>query len=150
MLAVGPTLFILRMGTNSLGLMVPEVVRMVTWTDPVKQSGFVESWTVFYWAWWVAYGPFVALFATRISRGRTLRELIVGLLVFGTLGASVFYIVLGNYALNLELTSVMSVTTLMREQSGAFALGEVLGTLPFASLAMVGFLVVAAILLATT
>ena len=61
-----------------------------------------------------------------------------------------FYIVLGNYALNLELTSVMSVTTLMREHSGAFALGEVLGTLPFASLAMVGFLVVAAILLATT
>ncbi len=149
-LAVGPTLFILHMGTNSLGLMVQDFVRMVTWTDPVKQSGFVESWTVFYWAWWVAYGPFVALFATRISRGRTLRELILGLLVFGTLGASVFYIVLGNYALNLELTSVMSVTTLMREHSGAFALGEVLGTLPFASLAMVGFLVVAAILLATT
>ena len=149
-LAVGPTLFILHMGTNSLGLMVQEFVRMVTWTDPIKQSGFVESWTVFYWAWWVAYGPFVALFATRISRGRTLRELILGLLVFGTLGASVFYIVLGNYALNLELTSVMSVTTLMREHSGAFALGEVLGTLPFASLAMVGFLVVAAILMATT
>ncbi|MBK7902944.1 MAG: BCCT family transporter [Proteobacteria bacterium] len=56
-LAVGPTLFILHMGTNSLGLMVQDFVRMVTWTDPVKQSGFVESWTVFYWAWWVAYGP---------------------------------------------------------------------------------------------
>lgn len=151
-LAVGPTLFILQMGTNSLGLMLQEFVRMVTWTDPVERAGFVESWTVFYWAWWVAYGPFVALFATRISRGRTLRELIFGLMTFGTLGASVFYIVLGNYAMNLELTGALSVTTLMREHadSGAYALAEVLGTLPFPTLMILGFLVVAAILMATT
>jgi BCCT family betaine/carnitine transporter len=128
-LAVGPTLFILHMGTNSLGLMVQDFVRMVTWTDPVKQSGFVESWTVFYWAWWVAYGPFVALFATRISRGRTLRELILGLLVFGTLGASVF-IVLGNYALNSNSRPSRGVTTLDARAFRRLRPGEVLGTLP--------------------
>jgi BCCT family betaine/carnitine transporter len=148
--AVGPTLFILQMGTNSLGLMLQDFVRMLTWTDPVERKGFVEDWTVFYWAWWVAYGPFVALFATRISRGRTLRELIFGLITFGTLGAGIFYIVLGNYALNLELTGALEVTRLVKEQSGAVALAEVLGTLPFPTLVILGFLVVAAILMATT
>ena len=148
--AVGPSLFILQMGTNSLGLIVQDFVRMLTWTDPVEHKGFVESWTIFYWAWWVAYGPFVAIFATRISRGRTLRELIVGLITFGTLGAGVFYIVLGNYAMHLELSSVMSVTTMMREQSGPYALAEVLATLPFPTITMLAFLVVAVILMATT
>ena len=148
--AVGPTIFILQMGTNSLGLMLQEFVRMVTWTDPIERGGFVESWTVFYWAWWVAYGPFVAIFATRISRGRTLRELILGLMVFGTLGAGIFYIVLGNYAMHLELSQTLSVTTLIREHSGPYALAEVLGTLPFPTVTMLGFLVVAAILMATT
>jgi BCCT family betaine/carnitine transporter len=147
---VGPTIFILQMGTNSLGLMLQEFVRMVTWTDPVERKGVVENWTVFYWAWWVAYGPFVALFATRISRGRTLRELIGGLMVFGTLGAALFYIVLGNYALDLELTGALEVARLVQERSGAVALAEVLGTLPFPTLVMLGFLVVAAILMATT
>lgn len=148
--AVGPTLFILQMGTNSLGLMLQEFVRMVTWTDPVERKGFVEDWTVFYWAWWVAYGPFVALFATRISRGRTLRELIFGLITFGTLGAGIFYIVLGNYALNLELTGALEVTRILKEQSGPVALAEVFATLPFPTLVILGFLVVAAILMATT
>jgi BCCT family betaine/carnitine transporter len=149
-LAVGPTLFILQMGTNSLGLMVQEFARMVTWTDPVEHSGFLESWTIFYWAWWVAYGPFVAIFATRISRGRTLRELIGGLMLFGTLGSAVFYIVLGNYALHLELSGALSVTTLMREHSGAYAVAEILGSLPFSAISMVGFMAVAVILMATT
>jgi betaine/carnitine transporter, BCCT family len=149
-LAVGPTLFILQMGTNSLGLMVQEFTRMVTWTDPVERGGFLESWTIFYWAWWVAYGPFVAIFATRISRGRTLRELIGGLILFGTLGSAIFYIVLGNYALHLELSQALSVTTLMREHSGAYAVAAVLGTLPLPAITMLGFIVVAAILMATT
>jgi betaine/carnitine transporter, BCCT family len=149
-LVVGPTLFILQMGTNSLGLMVHDFVRMLTWTDPIDRSGFVESWTIFYWAWWVAYGPFVAIFATRISRGRTLRELIGGLMLFGTLGSSVFYIVLGNYALHLDLTGAANIATMVREQSGGFATAEVLATLPFPGMTILGFLVVAVILMATT
>ena len=66
-LAVGPTLFMLKMGTNSIGLVLQNFLRMSTWTDPVADSGFVENWTVFYWAWWIAYGPFVGIFVTRIS-----------------------------------------------------------------------------------
>jgi BCCT family betaine/carnitine transporter len=148
--AVGPTLFILQMSTTSVGLMLQNFVRMTTWTDPVTHSGFVESWTIFYWAWWVAYGPFVGLFATRVSRGRTLRELIFGMLVFGSLGGAVFYMALGNYALHLELSGAMSVTQMIREHSGAYALAEVIASLPLGSVVIVAFLVVSMILLATT
>ena len=78
-LAVGPARFALELGTSSIGLMLQEFVRMNTWTEPLADTGFVEDWTVFYWAWWIAYGPFMGLFVTRISRGRTLRALVLGM-----------------------------------------------------------------------
>ena len=96
-LLAGPTDFLLRTSMNSVGLMLQNFVRMNFWTDPFTRSGFVENWTIFYWAWWLSYSPFVGLFVTRISRGRTIREVIMGRLGFGTLGCAVFYMVLGNY-----------------------------------------------------
>ncbi|MCE2558685.1 MAG: BCCT family transporter, partial [Acidobacteria bacterium] len=80
-LMVGPTNFLLRTGTNSIGLMIENFIRLNTWTDPVARTGFIEDMTVFYWAWWIAYGPFMGLFVTRISRGRTVRQLIFGMLI---------------------------------------------------------------------
>ncbi|MGH7339334.1 MAG: BCCT family transporter, partial [Candidatus Rokuibacteriota bacterium] len=103
-LAVGPTLFILKTGLNSLGLVLQNFIRMTTWTDPIRNSGFVEDWTVFYWAWWVAYGPFIGIFVTRISRGRSVRQVVLGMLTFGSLGSGAFFVVFGNFALHLELS----------------------------------------------
>jgi len=125
-------------------------LRMNTWTDPVRNSGFFENWTVFYWAWWIAYGPFVGLFVTRISRGRSLREIILGMLGFGTLGAGIFYLVLGNYALHLDLAGLVDVTGIMAKSSEAQAIAAVIGSLPFGRLALFSFILVATVLLATT
>ena len=58
-LIAGPTFFQLKVGTNSLGLMLQDFVRLNTWTDPILETGFVQDWTIFYWAWWLAYGPFM-------------------------------------------------------------------------------------------
>jgi len=149
-LVVGPTLFILKMATNSIGLVLQNFLRMNTWTDPVRNSGFVENWTVFYWAWWIAYGPFVGLFVTRISRGRSLREIILGMLSFGTLGAGIFYLVLGNYALHLDLAGLVDVTGIMTKSSEAQAIASVIASLPFGKLALFSFILVAIVLLATT
>tara|TARA_R110002110_G_scaffold205066_7_gene417142 strand:+ start:283859 stop:285322 length:1464 start_codon:yes stop_codon:yes gene_type:complete len=149
-LAVGPTLFILKMGTNGIGLMMQNLVRMATWTDPITNSRFVEDWTIFYWAWWVAYGPFVGIFVTRISYGRTIREVISGMLVFGSLGAWLFFIVFGNYAMHLELNDLLAVTTIVSEQSAATAIAAVFASLPLGQLALALFFVVAVIFLATT
>ena len=149
-LAVGPTLFILKMGTNSIGLVLQNFLRMSSWTDPVANSGFVENWTVFYWAWWIAYGPFVGIFVTRISEGRTIREVILGMLAFGSMGAWIFFIIFGNYALHLELNDILPVTQIMAQQSEATAITEVFATLPLGWLALAAFFVVAVVFLATT
>ena len=77
-LVVGPTLFILKMIVNSLGLMADNFFRTNLWTDPIGQTGFTETWTVFYWGWWIAFAAFVGLFIARISRGRTIRQLVLG------------------------------------------------------------------------
>ncbi len=149
-LAAGPTLFILKVGTSSIGLVLDNFIRMSTWTDPFTNSRFVEDWTVFYWAWWVAYGPFVGIFVTRISYGRTIREVIFNMLVFGSLGAWLFFVIFGNYALNLELEGLLAVTTIMKEQSAAAAITQVFSTLPLGTMAVGAFFVVAVIFLATT
>jgi BCCT family betaine/carnitine transporter len=149
-LVVGPTLFILKMSTNSIGLVLQNFLRMNTWTDPVRDAGFVENWTVFYWAWWIAYGPFVGLFVTRISRGRSLREIIVGMLSFGTLGAGVFFMVLGNYAMHLDIAGILPVTDMVAAQGEAEAIASVIASLPASPVALFAFVLVAIVLLATT
>jgi len=149
-LAVGPTLFILKMGTNGIGIVLQNFIRMNTWTDPVESSGFVENWTIFYWAWWVAYGPFVGIFVTRISKGRTIKQVIGGMLIFGSLGAALFFIVFGNYALHLELNNILNVSALMKDIGEAATITQVFLTLPFGSLAVAAFMVVSVIFVATT
>jgi len=82
-LLVGPTAFIVKTGLNGLGMMAQNFIRMNFWTDPFSDSGFVENWTVFYWAWWIAFAPYVGLFVTRISKGRTIRQMITGMMFWG-------------------------------------------------------------------
>jgi len=148
--ALGPTLFILRMGTDSIGFLLHHGIRMLTWTDPIERSGFVESWTIFYWAWWVAYGPFVGLFVTRISRGRTIRQVIFNMVVFGSLGAWAFFIAVGDYALHLELEGLLPVTGIIAAEGRAEAIAQVIGSLPLRALALAVFGVVSLIFAATT
>lgn len=149
-LAVGPTLFLLRMGTDSIGFMLDRMPRMLTWTDPVERSGFVESWTVFYWAWWIAYGPFVGLFVTRISRGRTIRQVILNMVVFGSLGGWAFFVSVGDFALHLELEGLLSVTGIVASEGRAQAIAQVIGSLPLRGLALSVFAVVSLVFAATT
>ena len=151
-LAVGPTLFILKVGTNSVGLILQNFIRMNLWTDPIANTGFVENWTVFYWAWWVAYAPFVGIFVTRISRGRTIKQVITGMLIFGSLGAWVFFMVFGNYAMHLELNNILDITEMMKAGSreAAAAISSVLLELPAGKLALLVFVIISVIFLATT
>jgi BCCT family betaine/carnitine transporter len=149
-LLVGPTAFLVKTSLNAVGLMAQNFVRMNFWTDPFTDSGFVESWTIFYWAWWIAYAPFVGLFVTRISKGRTIRQVIVGMLLLGSLGSWVFYMVIGNYALFQQLAGSVNFTGIMSEVSGNAAIVATLETLPLAPVVIGVFAVVAIIFSATT
>jgi len=149
-LVVGPTLFILKASTDTIGFMLGNFVRMMSWTDPVGQTGFVESWTIFYWAWWIAFAPAIGIFVTRISRGRTIRQVVVSMIFFGTLGCWVFYFIMGNYSLSLELNNVMSVTGSLAEQGMYVTVANVLATLPLGPLTLSLFAFVSIISVATT
>ena len=65
-------------------------------TDSLTKTGFPQGWTSFYWAWWLCYAPFMGLFAARISKGRTIRQLIVAEVFVGALGNAMFFFVVGN------------------------------------------------------
>lgn len=149
-LLVGPTGFLVKTSLNSVGLLAQNFVRMNFWTDPFTDSGFVESWTIFYWAWWIAYAPFVGLFVTRISRGRTIRQVILGMLILGSLGSWSFYMIIGNYALFQQLAGTVDFTGIMANVSGNAALVATLETLPLAPFVISVFAIVAIVFSATT
>ena len=149
-LVTGPTLFIVKVSLNTLGVMTQNFVRMMTWTDPVTQSGFVEAWSIFYWAWWVAFALPIGVFVTRISRGRTIRQVILGMLTFGSAGCWLFYFILGSYSLSLELDGVLSVTGALHENGMYVAVASVISTLPWSNFALALFVIVSAISVATT
>lgn len=149
-LIVGPTLFILKASTDTIGFMLGNFVRMMSWTDPIDQTGFVETWTIFYWAWWVAFAPAIGIFVTRISRGRTIRQVIVSMIFFGTLGCWVFYFIMGNYSLSLELNGLMSVTGSVQEHGMYQTVASIISTLPLGAYALALFAIVSIISVATT
>ena len=149
-LIAGPTAFLLKTSLNSVGVLFQNIVRMNFWTDPFTDSSFVEDWTVFYWAWWIAFAPYVGMFVARISQGRTIRQIIVGMLVFGSLGCWVFYMVIGNYALFLELEGIVKSTEIISEQSQSAAIVATLTQLPLPVIVVGVFCLMAIIFAATT
>lgn len=146
----GPSGFILEMGITAVGTTVQNFFRMATWTDPLMRSNFVESWTVFYWAWWIALGPFVGMFVCKISEGRTIREVIFGMLGWGTLGCGSFFIVLGNYALFLELEGIYPVVAQVEAAGPSAAIASIIGILPAGDFWLVYLSVIGLIFTATT
>ena len=149
-LATGPTLFALELGTASVGLLIQEFVRLNTWADAIRDTGFVAEWTVFYWAWWIAYGPFMGLFVTKISRGRSLRAVIGGMVGFGTLGCAAFYIIWGNSVMWMDMTAELGFVELMREEHTATAIAAAVATLAGQPWPLLLFLILGLSFVATT
>ncbi len=146
----GDTAFILEASAASLGKLFENFIALNLWSDPTISTSFVEEWTVFYWAWWIAYAPFVGLFVARISRGRTLREVVLGMLLLGSAGSWLFFMVLGNYALALQLGGTLDVVGSLETHGAPATIIAVIMTLPAAGPALAAFCVVSLLYLATT
>lgn len=117
-LICGPTAFILNQSIDGLGLMLQNFVAMSLSTDAIGRSGFPQMWTVFYFSWWVVYAIPFGLFIARISKGRTIRQLIVCGTLAGSLGCMVFYMVLANFGLSLQTTHVIDFVPILNETKG--------------------------------
>ncbi|SDJ28496.1 BCCT family transporter [Natribacillus halophilus] len=146
---VGPTMFLLSYFTNSLGLMFDNFMRMSLHTDPISQSGFPQEWTVFYFAWFAATAPFIGLFVARISKGRTIRDLLSTVILFGSFGSWLYFGVFGGYGMNLELTGQLNFSEIVQESEQAVIV-EVLSSLPLASLFLIFFALLGFIYLSTS
>jgi BCCT family betaine/carnitine transporter len=153
---MGPTLFISNTTFTSLGIIIDNFFKMATWLEPFgnlsgfEKTGFPESWTIFYWAWWVVYAPFVGLFVARISRGRTIREMILGTMIYGTIGCVLFFGILGNFGLYLQLSGSFDVIGFMNESGAPATIIAILHQLPIGIIIVPLFTILAIIFLSTT
>ncbi len=105
---VGPTVFILNTFTESLGGYMANLIPMSFRTAAFSDGEFVSGWTVFYWAWWISWAPFVGTFIARISRGRTIREFVLGVILAPSVVSFVWFAVLGGAAINLQLSGTVN------------------------------------------
>ncbi|WP_186753573.1 BCCT family transporter [Echinicola salinicaeni] len=102
-LIVGPSLFIFRSLVQNLGNYINEIINVSTWTEAYRDNGWQGDWTIFYWAWWVSWSPFVGMFIARVSRGRTIREFIFGVLLVPALLTFLWLTAMGGGAIFLDL-----------------------------------------------
>lgn len=102
-LLVGPTAFLLGLYVTSIGDYLWNVVPMGLWTDVDPERDWQSWWTIFYWGWWVAWCPFVGIFIARVSRGRTIREFAIGVLLVPSIVTFFCFTVFGGTALHMEL-----------------------------------------------
>ncbi len=135
---------------NSIGLFITDFFHMSFNTDPFGQSGFPQNWTVFYWGWWLSYIPIMGLFTARISRGRTIRQVILGMIGYGSLGCLLSFSTLGCYSLDLQLSGKVDLVTILATQGKDAAVIAILDTLPFPMLTGIIFTLLTIIFMATT
>ena len=140
---VGPTVFILNLLPTTLGSYFAELNMMSarTGAEGADVNTWLQSWTIFYWAWWVSWTPFVGMFIARISRGRTIRQFVGGVLVVPSLVSLVWFAVFGGSAINVQQNG----TDLAGEGGVEAQLFSLLEQYPIATIASVLVMVLVAI-----
>lgn len=99
----GKAVYILENGFSSLGLVVQNFPVLSTYTDALRENGFAQNWTMYYWAYWLVWCVAAPFFMGNISRGRTVKQVILGTYVFGLFSTLISFIILGNYGLGLQV-----------------------------------------------
>lgn len=130
----GPTLFNIRFLIDSTGNYLQQIIQLSLWADAPNESEWHKEWTMFYWGWWIAWAPFVGIFIARISRGRTIRQFIGGVLVMPTLFVFVWLVTFGGTALHLEIFGEGAGIAAAIEEDETLALYATLAQLPWAAL----------------
>ena len=132
-LLVGPTLFVLSLFTQSLGYYVQVLPEFAFWNAAFSETQWQAWWTIFYWGWWISWSPFVGMFIARISKGRSVRELLVGVIFLPSILCFLWMSVFGGSAINLQMTGERDVATAVNENV-ATALFDMLEAFPLTSI----------------
>lgn len=153
LLAVGPTEFLLRDFVQSLGYYVQNFIglsfNVSAFQGPAGEQ-WQASWTSFYWGWWISWAPFVGIFIARVSKGRTVREFVVGVILVPTLLGVLWFSVLGGSALAMELADPGALTAEDGSVDLEGALFAMLNNVPGSAVVSVGAIVLLAIFFITS
>ena len=136
---VGPTVFILSTFTEGLGSYLTQLPTMSGRTGAFDggQRDWLNTWTIFYWAWWVSWTPFVGMFVARISKGRTIREFVGYVIVVPSLVSFVWFSIMGGAAFDLQLNQGMDLGKELADNGSESILFTVLHQYPLASITVV-------------
>jgi len=115
MLIIGPTIFLLDGYIQNTGRYFQQIISLGTWTETYTGGKWQNDWSVFYWAWWISWSPFVGMFIARVSKGRTIREFILGVLLVPTLLTFLWMSVFGGSAMFLEINGIGNISTAVDE-----------------------------------
>ncbi|MFI5618996.1 BCCT family transporter [Streptomyces sp. NPDC051567] len=129
---LGPTVYILDVIPSSVGGYLHELLPMASRTGAFTDSAWLGAWTIFYWAWWLSWAPFVGTFIARISRGRTIREFLIGVLLVPSGATVVWFCVMGGTAIRLDSTGAVDFALKLKDGTEA-SLFAMLDALPLST-----------------
>jgi choline/glycine/proline betaine transport protein len=135
-LLLGPTVFLLGTLVETLGFYVNVLPELAFWSESFGGTVWQHEWTVFYWGWWVSWSPFVGMFIARISRGRTVREFLLGVLVLPALFSFVWMATFGGSALHVQLNGAGGLGAAV-DDNVASAMFELFAALPLTAVTSV-------------
>ncbi|WP_047154902.1 glycine betaine uptake BCCT transporter [Aneurinibacillus tyrosinisolvens] len=130
---LGPTSFLFDIFTSTLGSYLQNLMSMSLRMTPFTDSKWISGWTLFYWAWWIAWAPFVGTFIARVSKGRTIREFVLGVMLIPSLFSFVWFAVFGGTALHMEIFEGIKLSQ-VAEKDVTLTLFEMLENLPMGML----------------
>lgn len=134
----GETRYIIETGFSALGRMLQNFFELATYTDPGRTTSFPQNWTIFYWAYWMVWCVAAPFFIGSISRGRTVRQTILGGYAFGVGSTILSFVILGNYSLGRQLHGLSDfIGTYLADGSLYGAIIAMIRTLPAAPLVLV-------------
>ena len=131
---LGPTVFLLQAYVQNIGAYLSDIVRNTFNLFAYQKTDWIGGWTIFYWGWWLAWAPFVGLFIARISRGRTIREFIMGVMIIPTAFTLLWMTIFGNSAISLVYDQGITELGTMVTQNTSVALFVFLENFPYSAL----------------
>ncbi|MFW5991212.1 MAG: BCCT family transporter [Candidatus Nanoarchaeia archaeon] len=114
-IAFGPTVFIFKSFFQNTGHFLQNFINLSLWNEAFNGNGWQNSWTIFYWSWWIAWSPYVGMFIARISKGRTIREFIVGVLFVPTIFSFLWLTAFGSAGIHQHMEGNTAVLEAVQE-----------------------------------
>ncbi|MCD4713416.1 MAG: BCCT family transporter [Clostridiales bacterium] len=141
-LFAGPTIYILSGFTQNIGFYLSNITELSLWTETFRDTNWQGGWTIFYWAWWISWSPFVGMFIARISKGRSVREFILSVMLIPTILSFFWMSIFGGTAIFQQTRGIGDLVSIVNTDV-SIALFAMLENLPWTQfLSAIGIILV--------